>query len=298
MTKGRAIEEMLRWLDEATANGQAVPPDQIADLKDRANYLLDGVVKFLAGHFKIPAVYSVVRAPVKNLLSTGFTMTPVVPPETYEVTAEAGKSFYIEVMGAAAVTVTAGSVCEYELEDTGAFQTLKDNIPMASGSAKITVVSDYPFVVRNAAIYPCAFATDEAVQDYIPYVPYEMPDDYREFDTLMQTSDAHNYRKFPDFRKENLKTFLLPYNATGQFDFHYFRNPADIPPDAPLTTKLETYSHAAQLIPLKLAVDVCMGVDDTMTVGYYLDNKFQNTLVNLLVQDTEGATEIETIYTM
>ena len=290
---------MLRWLDEATANGQAVPPDQIADLKDRANYLLDGVVKYLAGHFKIPAVYSVVRSPVKNLLSGGFAMQPVVPPDTYSVSADGGKSFYLEVMGAVTVAVTSGEgTNDYQLEDTGSFQQLAANIPGASGEVIINIASEYSFVVRNAAIYPCRFPTDEQVQKFIPYVPYELPDNYRMFDVLMQTSDAHNYRKFPDFRKENLKTFLLPFDATGQFDFHYFRNPADVPPDAPPDTELEIQSHAAQLVGLKLAVDVCMGVDDTMTVGYYLDNRFQNMMMNLMTEDTGSVTGIEAIYTM
>lgn len=301
MTKKLAIDQMLRWLDEATANGQAVPADQIADLKDRAAYLLDGVVKFLAGQFKIPAVHSVVRTPVENLLGQGFPIFSGYPPDTYSATAVGGKSFYIEVSGSVTVTVFwDGGSAEYEISGTdGGFQVVRGNIPNAGeGEVQIEVNSDYPFSVRNAAVYPCSFASDDDVQEYIPYVPYELPDDFREFDTLLQTSDRHTYRRFSDYRKEGLKTFLLPYDATGQFDFRYFRNPADVPVDAPDTAVLEIAQHAEQLVPLKLAVDCCMGVEDTMTIGYYLNGQFNNTLMNLLTGETGEMTVIEAVYSM
>lgn len=300
MTKTRAIEEMLRWLDEATANGQPVPPDQIADLKDRANYLLDGVVKYLAGIFKIPARYTAVRAPIPNLLGSSFASHSIMPPEAFIQGASGGKSFYIEVSGAATVTVVSDGAepVVKEVEDVGEFQVIKGNVPFGGGAVSaltITVTSQFPCVVRNVAIYPAAFATDEAVPDYTQYVAYELPDDYREFDELVRSSDESRY---PDYRKEGIKTFLLPYDAEGQFEFRYFRNPADVPVDADGNTELEIHAHAAQLVGLKLAVDVCMGVDDTMTIGYYLDRKFNHTLATLMTDDTGDVTSIETVYSM
>lgn len=298
MTVGQAIEEMLRWLDEATLNGTPTPPDQIADLKERARYLMDGAVKYIAGQFKIPAVHSIVRAPIKNLLDTGFGTETVMPPEIYSASAEGGRSFYLEVSGTATITVSAGREPEeYEVSSSD-YTAVKANIDAASGAtAYISVASDYPFSVRRAAIYPCTFASDEEVQEYIPFVPYELPDDFREFDSLLQTSDAHEYRRFPDYRREGYKTFLLPYGATGQFDFHYFRNPADIPYNASDDTVVEVQKHAAQLIPLKLAVDVCIGVDEYTAVGHYLESKFQNTLVNLMTTDID-VNVIESVYNM
>lgn len=302
MTKGEAIELMLRWLDEATSNGQPAPTDQIADLKDRAAHLLDGVLKYLAGHFKIPAIHSVVRSPEKNLIGNGgtpFPMTTINPPFAYFKTAEGAKSFYIEVCGNVALAVKSGSTTLFEAaKDCKSFEPIKANIPDASGVIRIEVQSAFPALVRNAAMYENAYATDDDVPDYIPYVPYEMPEDYRDFDKLVQTSDGHHYRQYNDFRKEGLKTFLLPHEARGQFDFHYFRNPADVPSTAPDDTELEVASHAAQLVPLKLAVDCCMGVDDTMTIGYYLNNRFNEMIVNLLTDNAGEMLSIGTVYSM
>ena len=291
---------MLRWLDEATINGETTPADQLADLKERAAYLLDGAVKYMAGHFKISAVHSVVRAPIKNLLNTGFSMFSGIPPDTYKAEADGGKSFYLEVCGNCSVAITSGASTLYSetVDNSDSFGSIKANIPGATADGKITltVSSDYPFVVRNAAIYPCAFASDDAVQDYIAYMPYELPDNFREFDTLLQSSGSHKYRRFSDYRREGLKTFLLPYDAEGQFEFHYWRNPADIAVDADDSTVLEVHAHAAQLVPLKLAVDCCLGSEETAAIGHILDAKFQNMFVNLLVEDTGERHFIETIY--
>lgn len=300
MTKSDAIETMLRWLDEATINGQETPADQLADLKQRAAYLLDGAVKYIAGHFKIPAVYSVVRAPVKNLLGDGFGMYSGIPPDKYEKETNGGKSFYIEICGSCNITITEGNTTLYsdEISSPNVFTAVKKNIAGASGGRiKLTIASDYPFVIRNAAIFPCAFSSDGSIQDYIPYVPYKMPDNFREFESLLQTSGDHQYRRFKDFRREGTDIFLLPYYAEGQFDFRYWRNPADISPLAPGSTEIEVESHAAQLIPLKLAVDVCLGSEELSAIGRVLDAKFQNMMVNLMTEDVDS-NFIETVYSM
>ena len=302
MTKGEAIAQMLRWLDEATINGEVTPADQLADLKERAAHMLDGVVKYIAAHFKIPAVYTVVRAPVKNLLDTGFSTFSGVPPDKFSAEADGGKSFYVEVHGDCYIdidTPNGGLMYSNQVTYTDGFGVVKANLPEANGErVTISIISDYPFVVRNAAIYPCTFQTDDAVQNYTAYVPYELPDNFREFDCIQQTSDQKKYRRYSDYRREGIKTFLLPYNAEGQFEFRYWRNPADVPVTADDSTVLEVQNHAAQLIPLKLAVDVCLGSAETASIGHVLDAKFQNTLINLLGDDTGEKYVIETVYSM
>lgn len=294
ITKGRAIEEMLRWLDEATVNGQPATPEQLADYRDRAAYLLDGAVKFLAGHFKIPAVHSVVRKPVANLAGTGFRCVPVYPDFPFSLSVDRAKSFYLEYQGT--VTVEINGTAERLSSDD--FAVYKGNIPDAAGGVTLTVSSEFPAAVRNAALYQYAYESDDKVPEYTPLVAYTMPDDFREFDKCLQLSDDHHYREYPDVRREGHKTYLLPYNAEGQFEFHYWRNPEEVPPDAPDDTVLEIEDRAAQLIPLKLAVDLTVGVDDTMTISYYLDNKFNFLMANILTEDRGGVRSIETLYSV
>ena len=298
MTKGDAIALMLRWLDEATVNGQEATPEQLADYKDRAAYMLDGVMKFLAGHFKIPAVFSVVREPIRNLTGRGFEIVPIYPDKPYELIVDGAKSFYLEGEGDITVALGSGENTVTKSYNTDTYTPVRGNIDTLGGQVKLTVSSMYPASVRNVAMYEYAFPDDDSVPEYIPYVPYTLPQDFREFDKCVQTSDHHTYREFPDVRREGHNTYLLPYGARGQFDFHYLRNPADIAPDAPDDTLLEIEPRAAQLVPLKLAVDVTVGVDDTATISHYLSDRFNFLMANILTEDRGGTGAIDPIYSM
>lgn len=286
---------MLRWLDEATVNGQEATAEQIADYKDRAAHMLDGVIKFLAGHFKLPAVHTVVREPMKNMTGKGFACSAVYPDKPFTMSAKGAGAFYLECQGGCIVRIIGGEERIIESRSE-AFAPIKGNLK--SGEDTIIVESSCPAAVRNAALFAYSFEDDERVPDYTPWVSYDMPEDFREFECCNQTSDCHSYREFPDVRREGHKTFLLPYEASGQFDFHYWRNPADIPADAPDDTELETEARAAQLIPLKLAADVTAGVDDTLTISYYLDNRFNYMIANILTESKGGRRSIETLYSM
>lgn len=294
LTKGRAIDEALRWLDEATINGQPATAEQLADYRDRANYLLDGVVKFLAGHFKIPAIHAVVRRPMVNLAGKGFEVAAVYPDKPFTIKAAGARSYYLEYQGSVTVTVN-GISTELRSEKYTAF---RGNIAEPADGIDLTVTSAYPAMVAHAALYGYAFESDDAVPEYAPYVSYEMPADFREFDKCLLTTDGHSYREYSDLKREGHRTYLLPYEAAGQFEFHYWRNPADIPVDAPDDTVLEIEDRAAQLVGLKLAVDLTVGVDDTMTVSYYLDNKFNYLINNILTEDKGGKVAIESVYCM
>ena len=295
MTKGDAIARMLRWLDEATVNGQPATAEQIADYKDRAAYMLDDVVKFLSGHFKIPAIYTVTKTPEKNLYNGGFEYHAVTPEKPFIVTGiDGARSFYIECQGAMHVDI--GGV-EFDNEGNG-FTAHKGNIPEETELVSLVVTTEFPCVIRNIALFEHQFPTDADVPDYVPWVPYTLPDDFREFDCLLQSADCHAYTEYANAQRQGHKTYLLPYEAQGQFDFHYWRNPETIAPDAPDSTVIEIESKAEQLVPLKLAVDLTVGVDDTATISYYLHEKFNYMMANILTEDKGGRLSIEAVYVM
>ena len=59
MTKGEAKRLALRWLDEATLNGQEAGAELTADYKDKFNYFLYNVLVYIAAVFKISRTFSV-----------------------------------------------------------------------------------------------------------------------------------------------------------------------------------------------------------------------------------------------
>ena len=53
MTREEAKECALRWMDEATANGHPVSAEEIADYRDRMDFLMDGIVTELGAVFPL-----------------------------------------------------------------------------------------------------------------------------------------------------------------------------------------------------------------------------------------------------
>lgn len=53
MTKGEAKKQALRWLDEATLNGQPAGAELTADYTDKFNYFLWNVLVYIAAIFKL-----------------------------------------------------------------------------------------------------------------------------------------------------------------------------------------------------------------------------------------------------
>jgi hypothetical protein len=59
MTKGEAKKLALRWLDEATINGQEAGSELTADYIDKFNYFIDDVVSYFANIFKLERSFEV-----------------------------------------------------------------------------------------------------------------------------------------------------------------------------------------------------------------------------------------------
>ena len=57
MTKEEAKKLALRWLDEATINGQPASAELVADLEDKFDYLLNGVLSYLSTFFRVDKIY-------------------------------------------------------------------------------------------------------------------------------------------------------------------------------------------------------------------------------------------------
>ena len=295
MTKKEAIEKTLRVLDEATLNGIPTLEDQIADLRDRAAYFINDTVQWLASVFRIPATHIIVRHRIKNLIGDRFLSKGFMPTEHYSVKAKA-QSFCIETSGNVTITVSDKEKEIARYNPTGEpFTVTKDNID-AEGEISLTVTSAYPFIIRHPALYPCAFETPEQIPVYAPYIPIEMPDDFREFDGVYQSNDNVHFREYPDVRRVGTKTYLLPYSAEGQFEFRYWRMAEAVPHDAPDDTELEVASAAEALVPLHIARALTVGSDETQSLSYWLDARLSSELAMLRTIEKGGTEPIQTIY--
>jgi len=299
ITKKRAIDEMLRWLDEASINGETPASAHLADYRDRAAHLLSGVVSLLAEQFRIPKTFTVVQNPVPNLLGDTYTAESVLPGHPFRADVNNMRSFYIETAGDVEVTVTCGNDVLFRQRQysEGEFVPLRSVLPVDTGKrCRLSVSSEYPASVRYAAAYDVPFRYDDDVQPNTPYAAYDLPPDLREYDKCIRSADGSTYEEFHDVLREGFRTFLLPRNAKGQFEFHYWRNPCAVPPDALDDTPLEVAPEAEALVGLKLAADLTRGVPEDQSKSYWLDAEFSARIANLERQERGGIQRVQSVY--
>lgn len=292
MTKGEAIELMLRWLDEATVNGQNAQEEQIADLRDRGAWLLDGVLKFLAEMFPFREELEIVWHRQRNLLGDGFAKPAYHHSGDFTLQIPQMHSLYVEVSGKGAC-VTLGDK-EETIEDN-AYHVFK--FSNTGEATALRVDSSFPFSIRNAALYEAVYPTDDDVPAYTRYVPHKLPENFRKLVSVTVTDEHGEHQQSADYHLDGVRTVMLPYAREGRYRIRYERNPDTVPYDAPDDTELEFPAHAEQLIPLKLAVDLCKGVDDTQSIAYYLDSHFQMMVQNLMNEAPDDTLRIESVYT-
>ena len=300
ITKGRAIDEALRWMDEATINGDAPASAHLADYRDRAAHLLSGVVSVLAGQFRIPKTFTVVQTPINNLLGDSYSVHSVMPGKDYTADVNDMRALYLEISGEVDVVVTRGGLELYHMKHYSreGFEPVRIVLPENSGKTSVRVSSDGLSSVRYAAAYDIPFRYEDDVPANTPYAAYDLPCDLREYDKCVRTSDGTNYEEFHDVRREGFRTFLLPRRVTGQFDFHYWRNPRDVPFEAANDTPLEVAPEAEALVGLKLASDLVRGISENQSVSYWLDAEFSSRIANLERQERGGILQIQSAYTI
>lgn len=300
ITKGRAVDEALRWLDRATINGQNPVDEHLADYKDRAAHLLSGVVSLLAGQFRIPKTFTVVQPQIRNLLGDAYSAHNILPGKPFIASANDLHAYYMETMGDVEVTVLSGEqvIHTQRQYSENEFIPTRAILPNTTGKCEIRVESARVAAVRYVAAYDLPFQYDDDVPANTPYAAYELPCDMREYEKCVRTSDGTNYEEFHDVRREGFRTFLLPRNASGQFVFHYWRNPRDVPADASDDMPLEVAPEAEALVGLKLAVDLTRGVPEDQSKSYWLDAEFNSRMANLERQERGGIQHIQSTYTI
>lgn len=300
-TKGDCIALFLRYLDEATKKGVDLPTTKNADYRDKFNYFLNEAQTYVAGIVKIPAVFQVTQNPIPNQLGLlqGFELRQYLPNKPIILTGEGTKSYYFEMddIGTATIAVNGVAVKTIDNLSRRSFTPHRGNIEANEGDiVTITFSGDYPYNIRNTALYGYAFPADEDVPSYSPYVEYDVPDDFMMFDTVIIKKDPRTYEPYQAFRWENNKKVILEYFKTGSFDIHYFKYPAYIPPDAPAETPLEVEDKAIDLVVLQAGIKAT--ASDNQQLSAWLRSLYVEQVQNIAGLDQPQETSVQTIFMM
>lgn len=287
MNLGEVKEKVIKLINEYSNNGTLIPKtkgnyqDYVLRVPDLSNDAQMEIARFI----KIPAVHSLTQYPIQNLLGmhAGFDMEQYLPGIDKTYSAIGAKSYYFEVDRPCTVYVEVNgiSVKQIDVADILKFTGYKGNIDSGDNdTVQLRFTGDYPYVIRNRALFQYKFQTDDDVPTYKAYVPYELPDDYMELDKIYRWYDQRQYTVLPgDYKLTGRKTVELNWFTNGQFDIHYFKLPTVIDASTDDSYEFEVEIQAQYLIPYYAAAIVVM--DENQAIGTLLLNQYQNRLANL-----------------
>jgi hypothetical protein len=301
MTKGDCLALMLRYLDEATKKGIELSETKNADYRDKFNYFLNESLKYMAGLIKIPAVFQVTHNPIPSQLGllSGFDIRQYLPGKPIILTGVGTKSYHFEIDNIGTVTIAVNGVTVDTIENTvkRKFTAHKGNITATDTDiVTVTFSGDYPYNIRNTAIFAYNFATDDDVPDYTRYVEYSMPDDFMSFDTVILRSDPAIYEIYKGMKWENNKKVILEYFKPGSFDIHYYRYPTEIAHDTDDTTELDIEDKGVDLLALDIAIRATAA--DNPSLSSWLRSLFIEKAQNVIGDGVAQETKIETVYSI
>lgn len=301
MDKATSRSLMLQYIREKTNKGQLIDVSKIADYSIGHDEMLDTVQKEIAQYVKIPAVFHVTQNPIVSQIGLlqGFDIQQILPGKSKSYTYTGTKSYYFEMDNIGTVTIDINGTVATTINNTikGTFTEYRLHTGAAdTDTVTITFSGDYPYNIRNIAPYAYAFPTDDDIPKYQPYITYDLPEDFYQFDTVVMKGDPRVYKIYTELKWENNNKAILNYYSTGSFDIHYFRYPKTIPADAPDDTKLELEEKGAQLVPLKLAALVV--AEDKPDISNKLLTMYESQLANIANATSQGTQKVETVYYM
>lgn len=300
-TKLDAQNYLLNLIDEATKKGVDIAPSKNADYRAKFDQFLDSAQKYIAGIIKIPAVFTVTQNAVQNMegLFNGFDIELILPDKPKVYTFTGCKSVYFEVDNVCTVVIKVNGVTLETISNTVKRQfTAYKRLTGASSTdtVEITFSSLYPFNKRNTGFYAYAFPLEADVPEYKPFLTYDMPSDFLEFDSIIIKSDPRIYQSYIAHKWENNKKIVLNYYDKGSFDIHYYRYPTYIAPDAEDSTVLEVEEKAFELVALQCAIMATAA--DNPSLSSWIRSLYVEKIQNVSQKEQPIMNSVQTVFSI
>jgi len=300
-TKGDCLAIYLRYLDEASKKGVALPATKNADYRDKFSYFLDQAQIYIATLVKIPAVMTITQFPIPNLLGLlqGFDMFQCLPGNPKVLTVIGCKSFYIELDNIGTVTIAVNGVTAKTIANTvkRQFTAYKANTGATSTDVvTITFSGLYPYNIRNTGLYGYAFPTDTDVPDYTAFQTYDMPSNFMSFDSVQLKSDPRSYEAYLAYKWESNRKIVLGYYDKGSFDIRYFAYPTTILPTDADSTLMSVEDKAIDLVVLQAGIMATAA--DNPSLSSWLRSLYIEKVQNVTNNEHISETNVQTVYSM
>ena len=300
-TKGDCLATFLRYLDEGTKKGVALPMTKNADYRDKFSYFLNDAQIYISSFIKIPAMFTITQNPIPNLLGLlqGFDMKQYLPSTPIVLTAKGTKSYYFEIDNMGTIEIAINGVVSDTITNIlkRQFTAYKGNTGAnTNDTVTITFNGLYPYNIRNTALYAYSFPTDEDVPEYTPFTTYPMPDNFMEFDSIIMKSDPRIYQSYIAFKWDKTRKVILNYYDKGSFDIHYFAYPTTILPTDLNTVLMSVEDKAIDLVVLQAGIMATAA--DNPSLSSWLRSLYIEKVQNITGNSEISQNVVQTIYSM
>lgn len=199
------------------------------------------------------------------------------------------KSFYVECSGTGTVTISNGKFNVSTIVDGAEVVTQTNTISISTkkgydavkalisdktGTTLITFSSEYPFYLKNIALYETSFVSPMNVQAYSEYIVYpisDFADDFFQLDeqqAYFEGEGEDSYIKIKEYYQEGNKSIVLPRNIKGNFRIYYKAYPKLITSGTADTYELPIDQEVAVLLPLYMAAELYKDDDNGIATTY------------------------------
>lgn len=264
-----------------SAEGSTIPTDETtADYIAAMPYAANEGMQMLstAGKYLVKRM-EIANNPQENLLgdSVGREIHAVVSGEE-SFSADNARSFYYEVTGKGKATITCGEfVKEIEFDSMQKYTPFKGVIEnVDNGKATILFVSDYPYAVKNIAMYRALYELDELVPDYTKRVRFNLRDITPDFYTINEVfyeGENEQYIKTDDVVLEGDKVIAIDRKVSGNYIIYYNAFPEVITEATEDEYELPLDREVVALLPLYMASQLYK--DDDISIATSYRNEFE-----------------------
>lgn len=262
------------------ASGDTIPNDTstrdyLAAMPGAANEALQLLAT--AGKFIIKKI-EIAHNPVKNLLGGNGAIQSI---ERGTLTFEADKvrSVFFEYFGNVTYKIKVDGVdfaTESLPKNTGYAEFRKQIINPADGKVTLEISSDYPFAVKNVALYSANFETEEEIPTFSEKVLYNLGELTNDFYALADTAEPivyegnypSRYQKITDYFQEGNSILALDRDKAGNYRIYYKAYPQNIDRTTPDDAELVLDPEVVALLPLYMASQLYKDDDNGIATSY------------------------------
>ena len=271
--KLRTIQKMFSHKGNNIPN-DASNVDYIAAMPGACNEALQLLAT--AGKFIIKSI-EIAHNPVRNLISDG---KRILSSEggTLSIEASGAKSLYVEVLGNVTmrIKINGFEVSSDAISSKAHYSEIRRLI--TSEGTDLVVVefsSDYPFAIKNFALYSATFESENDVQSFAEVIKYDLSqladsfymlaDDPIIFEGEERTS---RYMQTSNYFEEGGKILVLDRDVPGNYRIYYRAYPQKITSSTPDDYELVLDPEVDALIPLYMASQLYKEDSNDLATGY------------------------------